>query len=90
MALWLDLIHLESPIENVGMSAGLAWLAKVEDCVSESMTWFDGIVGMCCHGGIEVRLTPDGIGEQESVEPCLTGTRSIMSTVMSSGRTTSL
>jgi len=64
------LIHPESPIKNIGMIAGLACLGKDEDCV-ESETWFDRIVGMCRHGGVEVRVTPDEIGEQELIKPYL-------------------
>jgi hypothetical protein len=66
------LIHPDSPIKNIGMIAGLAALGKDENCISDrQMKWFDYIVGVCRHGGVEIELAPEEIGEQELIEKYL-------------------
>jgi hypothetical protein len=66
------LIHPESPIKNIGMIAGLTALGKDDNCIPDrQMKWFDRIVGMCRHGGVEIVLTPEEVGEQELIEKYL-------------------
>jgi hypothetical protein len=66
------LIHPESPIKNIGLMAGLAALGRDSNAIKDyHMTWFDRIVGMCRHGGVEIDLGPEEIGERERIEKYL-------------------
>jgi hypothetical protein len=65
------LIHPESPIKNIGMMAGLAALGLKDTLKDYHMTWFDRIVGMCRHGGVEIELGPEELGERERIKKYL-------------------